>query len=72
MEYKNAIIRQYQSSLEYEDTSGIFQPVTGAFNQVLEDFRTKWQEANSNLYFTSDDGIKRSLKQVMRIFQQIW
>lgn len=62
MEYKNAIIRQYQSSLEFEDTSGVFQPVTGTFDQALAGFRTKWQEANSNLYFTSDDGIKKISK----------
>ena len=59
MEYKNAIIRQYQSSLEYEDSSGVFQPITGTFDQALSGFRTKWQESNSNLYFTSSDGIKK-------------
>ena len=59
MEYKEAIIRQYMSSLEYEDINGTFQAVNGTFEQVEDGFRTKWQEANSNLYFTSADGIKK-------------
>jgi len=59
MEYKEAIIRQYMSSLEYEDVNGTFQAVNGTFEQVESGFRTKWQEANSNLYFTSADGIKK-------------
>ena len=59
MEYKNRIIRKYGSSLEYEDLSNVFQPITGSFNRVLTETRTKWQEANSNLYFTTDEGIKK-------------
>ena len=59
MEYKNAIIRQYSNQLEYEDSNGVFQPIDGTFVPALEGFRTKWQEASSNLYFTSDEGIKK-------------
>jgi hypothetical protein len=59
MEYKNAIIRQYSNQLEYEDINGVFQPIDGTFVPALEGFRTKWQEASSNLYFTSDEGIKK-------------
>ena len=59
MEYKNAIIRQYESKLEYEDSTGTFQAITGDYNPALAGFRTKWQEASSNLYFTSDEGIKK-------------
>ena len=59
MEYKDAIIRQYSDKLEYEDSNGVFQAVTGSYTPALDGFRTKWQEANSNLYFTSDDGIKK-------------
>lgn len=59
MEYKNSIIRQFNNKLEYEDTNNTFQSVTGTYTPIREGFRTKWQEANSNLYFTSDDGIKK-------------
>jgi len=59
MEYKKAILRQYSDKLEYEDSNGDFQAVTGTYNQALVGFRTKWQEASSNLYFTSDEGIKK-------------
>lgn len=59
MEYKNSIIRQFDGSLEYEDTNNVFQSVTGTFNPIRSGYRTKYQEANSNLYFTSDEGIKK-------------
>lgn len=59
MEYKEAIIRQYQDKLEYEDLNGTFQAVNGTHEQLISGFRTKWQQANSNLYFTSADGIMK-------------
>ena len=59
MEYKDAIIRQYQDQIEYEITNGTFEETNGSFNVVREGYRTKSQEANSNLYFTSAEGIKK-------------
>ena len=60
LEYKDAIIRQYQNEfLEYEDSNGEFQPVNGSFQTLRSGYRTKWQEASSNLFFTSDEGIKK-------------
>lgn len=59
MEYKDAIIRQYQDKIEFENSSGEFEEVNGSYNPALEGFRTKWQEASSNLFFTSDTGIKK-------------
>ena len=60
LEYKEAILRQYQNEFfEYEDDNGVFQPVTGSYNTLREGYRTKWTESNSNLYFTSDEGIKK-------------
>ena len=59
MEYKKAIIRQYNNKLEYEDTNNVFQAVNGTYATIREGYRTKWQEANSNLYFTSDEGIRK-------------
>lgn len=59
MEYKDALIRKFDDSMEYEDTSNVFQSITGTFNPIRSGYRTKWQEANSNLYFTTDQGIKK-------------
>jgi len=59
MEYKDAILRQYQDKLEYEDSNGEFQAINGTYAVLREGYRTKWQESNSNLYFTSDTGIKK-------------
>ena len=59
MEYKDAILRQYQDQIEYEITNGTFELANGSFNVVRSGYRTKFQEANSNLYFTSAEGIKK-------------
>jgi hypothetical protein len=60
LEYKDALLRQYQNEfIEYEDTNGNFQAVNGSFKTLRDGYRTKWQEASSNLYFTSDEGIKK-------------
>jgi len=59
MEYKTSIIRQYQNLLEYEDVSGTFQAINGTYDQLRAGYRTKFQEASSNLYFTTDEGIKK-------------
>ena len=59
MEYKNSIIRQFNNSLEYEDVNGTFQTINGTFSPVRNGYRTKWQESNSNFYFTANDGIKK-------------
>jgi len=59
MEYKDSILRQYQDKIEYEDTNGTFQTVTGSFATLRAGYRTKWQESNSNLYFTTDKGIRK-------------
>ena len=58
-EYKDSIIRHYNDLLEYEDSAGVFQTITGTYNELRTGYRTKWQEANSNMYFTSDEGIKK-------------
>lgn len=59
MEYKDSIIRQYQSNLEYEDSNGDFQAINGSYDPIREGFRTKYKESNSNFYFTTDEGIKK-------------
>lgn len=62
-EYKDRIFRHYSSSLEFEDNTGAFNPISGIYQEVLTGYRIKWQESNGNMYFTTSDGIKKiSLK----------
>jgi len=59
MEYKDSILRQYQDKVEYEDSNGDFQAINGSYAKLRNGYRTKYQESNSNLYFTSDVGIQK-------------
>lgn len=58
-EYKDSIIRHYQDKLEYQDANGDFQLANGSYTELRSGYRTKHQEASSNLYFTTDSGIKK-------------
>jgi len=60
MQYKDSILRHFDSSLEFEQGSGDFQSINGEYKEVREGYRIKYQEANSNLYFTTDEGIKKA------------
>lgn len=59
IEYKDSIIRHYSNKLEYEDSNGVFQTIVGSHSELRDGYRIKWQEANSNVYFTTDEGIKK-------------
>lgn len=65
MEYKNRIIRHYDSTLQYDTTvlndagESIFATFFGSYSEVESGLRIKSIEANSNLYFTTSDGIKK-------------
>jgi hypothetical protein len=58
-EYKDSIIRHYSDKLEYEDSDGVFQSIVGSYDELRDGYRIKWQESNSNVYFTTDEGIKK-------------
>ena len=58
-EYKDSIIRHYQDKIEYQDNNGDFQVANGSYTEIRSGYRTKQQEASSNLYFTTDSGIKK-------------
>ena len=58
-EYKDSIIRHYQDKIEYQDNNGDFQIANGSYTEIRSGYRTKQQESNSNLYFTTDSGIKK-------------
>lgn len=58
--YKDRIIRHYDNTLQYDSNgSGIFQDFNGSYEELVTGLRIKSQEANSNLYFTENSGIKK-------------
>lgn len=58
--YKSRIIRHYNSTLEYDSTgSGSFATFSGTYDEVESGVRIKSLETNSNLYFTTNEGIKK-------------
>lgn len=59
LEYKERIIRHFDTTLEFDDGTGNFTAFSGSFSEVEPGFRLKFKEANGNLYFTSDTGIKK-------------
>ena len=59
LEYKNRIFRHYSDKMEFENESNTFSPITGTYNQIVDGYRLKYQEASSNMYFTSSEGIKK-------------
>lgn len=60
MVYKSRILRNYGSTIQYDSNGdGAFQSFSGSYNEVESGVRLKYQEAKSNLYFTSSNGIKK-------------
>ena len=59
LEYKDSLIRHYSDKMEYEDANGSFLSINGAYNELRTGYRIKSQESNSNMYFTTDEGIKK-------------
>jgi len=58
--YKDRVIRHYDTTLQYDsDGSGTFQNFNGNYNELEAGLRIKSQEANGNLYFTENSGIKK-------------
>lgn len=58
--YKNRILRQFTSSLQYDsDNNGTFTSFAESFSEAQSGLRTKSIEANGNLYLTSSGGVKK-------------
>lgn len=59
--YKNRVLRHHGSTLQFDCNceSGTFASFSGCFTEIETGIRIKSVEANSNLYFTTDDGIKK-------------
>ena len=58
-DYKNRLFRHYSDKLEVEIASGSFAPISGSYNETVTNLRIKYKESNSNMYFTTDEGIKK-------------
>lgn len=58
--YKGRILRHYGTTLQYDSNgTGTFQSFSGTFTELSAGLRLKGTEANSNFYFTSNEGIKK-------------
>jgi hypothetical protein len=59
--YKKRILRHYGSTLQYDCccNSGTFSSFSGSYSELESGLRMKSVESNSNLYFTTTDGIKK-------------
>lgn len=56
--YKDTLIRHYSDKLEF-DLNGTFTQFNGSYSELDSDIRIKSVEANGNLYFTTQEGIKK-------------
>lgn len=65
LEYRNRILRHYSDVLQFDtqveniDGESIFQSFNGTVVEAQEGLRIKSAESNGNLYFTTNDGIKK-------------
>jgi len=59
LQYKGRILRHFNSTIQFENSDETFSDFSGAFDEVESGIRIKSQESNSNLYFTTDTGIKK-------------
>jgi hypothetical protein len=58
--YKGRVLRHFDTTIDYDNGSGTFTAWTGTFTEPdANTLRLKYQEMNGNLYFTSDEGIKK-------------
>lgn len=60
MVYRDRILRHYADTLEFDsDGIGTYAAFAGSLAEVQAGLRTKFTQANNNLYFTSSEGIKK-------------
>lgn len=59
IKYKNVIIRHYSDILQYGDGTGTFVDFDGNYDELEAGLRIKYTESQSNLYFTTNTGIKK-------------
>lgn len=59
IDYKQRLFRHYADQMQFEDENGNFQDIAGSFTEPRSGYRIKHQEAKGNMYFTTEEGIKR-------------
>ena len=59
IEYKERLFRHFDNQIEFEDENGLFQSIAGTYTEPRTGYRMKWQEDKGNMYFTTEEGIKR-------------
>jgi hypothetical protein len=60
MTYKGRILRHFENKLSFDSTgSGQFLNFSGSYSELVNKLRIKYFELNSNLYFTTNEGIKK-------------
>jgi len=58
--YKGRILRHFSNKLSFDsDGNGSFLNFSGVYSELVERLRIKYFELNSNLYFTTSEGIKK-------------
>jgi hypothetical protein len=58
--YRNRILRHFSTTLQFDsDSVGNFQSFDGSFTETIAGLRMKFIESNGNLYFTTDEGVKK-------------
>jgi hypothetical protein len=58
--YKGRILRHFSNKLSFDsDGNGTFLNFSGVYSELVERLRLKYFELNSNLYFTTSEGIKK-------------
>lgn len=58
--YKGRILRHFNSKLSFDSTgNGDFLNFSGSYTELIDKLRIKYFELNSNLYFTTNEGIKK-------------
>lgn len=59
-EYKERIIRHYDTTLEFDSTGeGVFTAFAGSFTEAVIGRRMRTNQTNGNIYFTTSEGIKK-------------
>ena len=71
LEYKDRIIRHYDSVLEFDDGSGTFSSFSGSYNEVESEFRIKSKEVNlypNNILYATFDWGGRNPEELGNVF----
>jgi hypothetical protein len=59
MQYKNRLLRHFDSTIQFDNGTGTFTSFAGSYNETETGLRMKFIEENGNFYFTTAAGIFR-------------